>query len=162
MRSNNFRSTVYVDYRKLRHLLAAQEWTQANQETLALMLDLSGRKIKGWLRVEDIEKIPYQDLQTIDQLWLEHSEGRFGFSTQKQILASVGGTKKLDYKTYCQFGDLVGWRCNGEWRTYSDLINTLNAPKGHLPFVYPGARWGWLGRLLCRWLVFSLASRLPN
>jgi hypothetical protein len=162
MNSDKFISTGNVDYSKLCNLLTAQRWIEANQETLAIMLHLSGRQLEGWLRGEDIEKIPCQDLCIIDQLWLEYSNGHFGFSTQKQILASLGGSKKFDYQTYCRFGDRIGWRVKGDWITYSDLMNTLNAPDGHLPSVYPGARWGWLGRLLCRWQVSSLTSRVPS
>ncbi|MEH1784569.1 MAG: GUN4 domain-containing protein [Nostoc sp.] len=29
---------------------------------------------------EDIKEFPYQDLLTIDRLWVKYSDGRFGFT----------------------------------------------------------------------------------
>jgi GUN4-like len=32
-----------------------------------------------------IKALPCQDLQTIDRLWMYHSNGKFGFSIQKDL-----------------------------------------------------------------------------
>jgi len=55
-----------------------------------VMLKGAGREEKGWLNIKDIEKFPCEDLRTIDQLWVEYSNGSFGFSVQKRIYRSVG------------------------------------------------------------------------
>lgn len=125
-----------IDYTRLRDLLAAEQWLQANLETEAIMLKVVRREQKGSLRVEDIEKFPSVDLRTIDRLWVKHSKGRFGFSVQKRIWEAVGGTKNPDYETYKRFGQRIGWYVES-WPTRGvlDLCFTINSPEGHLPYV---------------------------
>src|SRR5919202_2058669 len=79
-----------VDYTRLRDLLAAGEWQEADRETQAVMLKVSGREQEGWIRVTDMEKFPCEALSSIDQLWVKYSHGRFGFSVQQRIWQSVG------------------------------------------------------------------------
>ncbi|MEH2242204.1 GUN4 domain-containing protein [Nostoc sp.] len=142
---NGLSSEKDVDYTRLRDLLKAGNWKEADQETLKVMLKASGREQEGWLDTESIEKFPSTDLRTIDQLWVKYSNGRFGFSVQKRIWESVG-------KDYRKFGDRVGWRkwrivvvdkwfglrqkqtdTKSEWLNYSDLLFNTSAPEGHLP-----------------------------
>lgn len=120
-----------ADYTKLRDLLAAEKWQQADKETAALMLKASGRE--NWLRVADIEKFPAQELRTIDQLWREYSCDRFGLSVQKRIWQSVVDTHKTQWKAWCCFGEAIGWRLKGNWLAYSSLNFTPKAPAGELP-----------------------------
>ena len=93
-----------VDYRKLRDLLKAKKWKDADEETHKRMLEVAGRDSQGirFLRREDVENFPCQDLGTIDKLWVKHSDGKFGFSVQKQIYQDLGGTgtKDYDYKVW--------------------------------------------------------------
>ncbi|MEC4817266.1 MAG: GUN4 domain-containing protein, partial [Scytonema sp. PMC 1069.18] len=95
-----------VDYTRLRDFLKAGQWKKADEETLAVMLKASGRDKVGWLNTESIENFPCTDLATIDKLWVEYSNGRFGFSVQKRIWLSVG-------KDVGKFGDAIGWRKGG-------------------------------------------------
>jgi uncharacterized caspase-like protein len=152
-----------VDYTKLRDLLAQGEWKKADQETLAVMLKVAGREKEGWLRIEDIQNFPCTDLRTIDTLWVKYSNGRFGFSVQKRIWESVGGTPDADYETYCRFGDRIKWRVNNDWLNYEQINFSAKAPEGHLPgrLFWVGCGWWWVGG--GRWCeVSSLASRLVN
>lgn len=114
----------------MRDLLKAENWEQADQETLAVMLKAAGREQEGWLDIESIKNFPCTDLCTIDQLWVKYSDGRFGFSVQKRIWERVG-------KDYEKFGERVGWRkgmfWNKEWLYYNELTFSTNAPEGHLP-----------------------------
>ncbi|MEI1377009.1 MULTISPECIES: GUN4 domain-containing protein [unclassified Nostoc] len=166
---NDLSSEKDVDYTRLRDLLKAGNWKEADGETLAVMLKASGREQEGWLDSKSIEKFPCTDLRTIDQLWVKYSNGRFGFSVQKRIWESVG-------KDYGKFGDRVGWRkwrtvvkmvwfgllglqTNNErvWLNYSDLLFKTSAPEGHLPswreeYLGGGGGGG----------ISSLASRLVN
>ncbi len=131
------KSAKGVDYRKLRDLLAAKDWKEADEETERVMLQAAGREEEGWLRVEDIDNFPCEDLRTIDQLWLKYSDGRFGFSVQKDIYQELGGTREYDDKIWEAFGDRVGWRQGGDWLSYSKLNWASNSsvvsPPGHLP-----------------------------
>ena len=130
-----------VDYTKLRDLLAAGNWQQADEETRLKMLEVMGQQGRGYLDGEDIEKFPCKDFDTIDQLWLYYSENRFGFSVQKQIWLEEGGKKGIyDERVYEKFGDRVGWRKDGNWRLYSDLTFSANEVAGHLPL---GLSIGW-------------------
>jgi hypothetical protein len=119
-----------VDYTRLRDLLKAEEWKEADNETVTVMLKAADREKEGWLYYDSIEQFPYTDLQTIDQLWVKYSNGHFGFSVQKGIWESVG----YDYE---KFGDRVGWRkgmfFDRKWLLHSELTFSLDAPKGHLP-----------------------------
>ncbi|MDB9316507.1 caspase, EACC1-associated type [Nodularia spumigena] len=128
-----------VDYTRLRDLLKAGKWKEADQETLKVMLKAAKREEEGWLDINSIEQFPCTDLRTIDQLWVEYSNGRFGFSVQKRIWESVGGNPEADYETWCKFGDRVGWRKGfimmKEWRDYKDLTFNVKAPEGHLPVL---------------------------
>merc|ERR1739838_983563 len=85
-----------INYEKLRDFLAAGKWKEADEETGNCMLKVTKREKEGWLRVEDMDDFPCQDLGTIDQLWLKYSNGKFGFSLQKQIYHGLGGTKHYD------------------------------------------------------------------
>ncbi|MCY7383815.1 MAG: serine/threonine-protein kinase [Microcoleus sp. CAN_BIN18] len=135
-------SAVGMDYRNLRNLLAAGKWQEADEETRRVMLKVAGREKERWLDVEHIEKFPYEDLRTIDQLWVKYSDGHFGFSVQKRIYQSLGGTREHDSKIWDAFGDRVGWRVNREWLDYDDYKFNTKAPEAYLPFICLDGSWG--------------------
>ncbi|CBN58386.1 MULTISPECIES: GUN4 domain-containing protein [Kamptonema] len=135
-----------IDYTKLRDLLAAGKWKEADEETARVMLKVAGREKEGWLDSSSIDNFPCEDLRTIDQLWVKYSNGRFGFSVQKRIYQSLGGTRQYDSKIWEAFGDRVGWRVNKSWLGYDELkFNTQAPAEGHLPSW--GGWWcgGWVG-----------------
>ena len=148
-------SAVGVDYTKLRDLLVAKDWKEADLETEKRMLEVAGRESQGWFRVEDVENFPCQDLGTIDKLWVKYSGGKFGFSVQKQIYQDLGGTKDYDYKVWRSFGDKVGWRKGGSWLSYSNLTFSEGHYMGHLPLF--GSHLG-VGDWFCGWFLFSRAE----
>ncbi len=132
------KSAKGVDYTKLRDHLAAGEWKDADEETAKRMREVAN---KGeHLNEEDIDNFPCEDLRTIDQLWVEYSNGRFGFSVQKDIYKRLGGRESYEEKIWEEFGTVVGWRKGGKWLDYSKLTfelqsNTLipQPQYGHLP-----------------------------
>ncbi len=119
-------SDVGANYNLLRDLLAASKWKEADEETREIMVKVVGREGIGWLNEESINKLPCTDLRTVDQLWLEYSDSRFGFSVQKRIYEEV----ERDWE---KMGDRVGWRERGKWLSISSLTYDINAPLGHLP-----------------------------
>ncbi len=132
-----------VDYTRLRDLLKAEEWEEADQETLAVMLKASGRQEKGWLDSKSIENFPCTDLRTIDQLWVKYSSGRFGFSVQKKIWLEVG-KKENEENAFCT---RVGWQtsariedinASGGWVRVESIYDDGTATEGHLPWVWLG------------------------
>jgi serine/threonine protein kinase len=156
-----------VDYRKLDRLLASGKWKEADEETANKMLEVAERPSESWLRVENIDQFPCEDLRTIDQLWVKYSNGLFGFSVQKRIYQSLGGTRKYDREIWEAYGDRVGWRVNNLWLDYDHIkFNHKGTPEGHLPilgvcydrgglFIYRCVMYG-------RGLISSLASRLVD
>jgi hypothetical protein len=103
-------------------------------------------------------------LRTIDQLWVKYSNGRFGFSVQKRIYKSLGGTTKYDEKVWERFGDRVGWRENRGWLYKEGLTFSEKAPEAHLRVMEEDFFGGFglvviVGLIVC---VSSLASRLVD
>ncbi|MDM3859571.1 MAG: GUN4 domain-containing protein [Aphanizomenon gracile PMC644.10] len=140
-REVELKSDAGMDYSKLRDLLKAGKWKEADEETRRVMLAVARQVIR--LRDEDIDNFPCADLRTIDQLWVKYSNGRFGFSVQKRIYQGLGGTKEYNPKIWEKFGDKVGWRkvdikC---WLYYSEITFDIKAPEGHLPRTLFGGVW---------------------
>jgi hypothetical protein len=134
-----------VNYTRLRDLLAEGKWKEADQETAKIMLNIAGQNQRGWLKENDLKQFPCADLLTINQLWLNYSKGRFGWSIQMQLWESVGGkVGDYDYETYKQFGCRVGWYINDQdyWLGWDELKFSLDAPKGHLPGLKKLSQWG--------------------
>ncbi|WP_414623855.1 GUN4 domain-containing protein [Calothrix sp. CCY 0018] len=117
---------VDTDYTRLENLLESSRWRSADEETNSIILKITNRVDVGWLREEDFTAISCFDLETIDELWANHSQGHFGFTVQSQIWKTVG-------EDYAKFSNTVGWRLNYEWQKYSQLKFNLEAPPGHLP-----------------------------
>ncbi|HLO86989.1 MAG TPA: serine/threonine-protein kinase [Nostocaceae cyanobacterium] len=134
-----------INYRQLRDLLAAGKWQEADQETTKIILKITGKENDGWLSDADINNFPCADLITIDTLWLRYSHGRFGFSVQKTLYQSLGGSTTIQPEIWEKFGDTVGWRKNQKWMYYNELTFDMTAPTAHLP---GGVFWfdSWWGR----------------
>jgi hypothetical protein len=81
-------SSTGVDYTKLRALLSASKWQEANQETWNVMCQAARKNAGSVLSAEDIKQIACDDLKIIDSLWKQYSQGRYGFSAQNQIYMS--------------------------------------------------------------------------
>ncbi len=131
-----------VDYRKLRDLLKAQNWQEADHETYLRMLEAVGREKGDWIRKEELLNFPCKDLKTIDRLWVTASNGHFGFSVQQKIYVQCGGKldgSKSDDSIWRKFGDTVGWRVEGKWIDYDSVTFNTSSPRGHLPWGV-----GWL------------------
>jgi hypothetical protein len=147
-------SAVGMNYIKLRDLLAAGKWKEADEETKRVMLKVGRREKSGWLNTMSIDDFPCEDLRTIDQLWVKYSNGRFGFSVQKRIYQSLGGIRKHDEKIWEAYSDRVGWRVNSNWLDYDELKFNSKAPEGHLPHINIGWWGGGVG------LMVSVAGAL--
>ena len=133
--SGELKSKLGIDYTPLQELLAMGAWQLADKETAKVMLKASEPgTIYGARRVLDSESIelPCGDLRIIDQLWVEYSQGRFGFSVQKKIWLEMGG--KIDYQTEKKLFDRLGWRKGSQVLRWNQLtFNNQKAPMGHLP-----------------------------
>jgi len=147
---NNFNNTPListvtgVDYSPLGQLLATEQWKEADELTWKLMLKAAKREQKGYFDSKSLKNFSCSDLKTIDQLWVKYSQGKFGFSVQKQLYLSVGGKLGSDNWTdqdsynYRRYLIMVGWKTgtpnNSEGLiNYDDLTFNLFAPKDTSP-----------------------------
>lgn len=123
------RSDRSIDYSPLQALLTQQDFQAADRLTLEKMCELAGDLAvqRKWLYFTEVEKFPATDLQTINLLWLVHSEGKFGFSVQRELWLSAGKNwEKLWYQ--------IGWKNGNNWTRYpQEFTWSLDAPRGHLP-----------------------------
>ncbi|MBE9139406.1 GUN4 domain-containing protein [Nodosilinea sp. LEGE 07088] len=134
-----------IDYTRLRDLLKAQDWRAADRETYEVMIRAVGKKSGDWFTEDELLNFPCADLLTIDRLWVNYSQGKFGFSVQKQIYVETGNPLDSQYhkETWEAFCDRVGWRKAGNYLNYSDLkANPSLSPTGEFP---------------CGWLLFIVS-----
>ncbi|MEH2391040.1 MAG: GUN4 domain-containing protein [Nostoc sp.] len=152
-KTNDLSSEKGIDYTRLRDLLAAKNWKQADQETYLVMIQAVGKKDGDYFTSDELLNFPCTDLRTIDRLWVEYSNGHFGFSVQKDIYLSVGGKADGKYysKVWEKFGDRVGWRVkinwiSSDWISYSNVNFDTTSPYGHLPVLgeYKSGRMDWI------------------
>lgn len=149
-----------IDYIKLRDLLKAQHWKEADQETYEVMIRAVGKKSGDWFTSEDLLEFPCKDLKTIDSLWVKYSNGHFGFSVQKHIYVECGA--KLDGKhpgneIWNKFGDRVGWRKDGNWLSYDNLDPSISSPNAEFPL-----KGTWVGGRCGIFLAEGLFSRIKT
>lgn len=118
-----------IDYAPLQALLANQEYQAADRLTLEKMCELAGPTAvqRKWIYFTEVERFPVTDLKTINTLWLVYSEGKFGFSVQRELWLSNGKNwEKLWYQ--------IGWKNGNNWTRYpQEFTWSLEAPRGHLP-----------------------------
>nr|WP_066383574.1 MULTISPECIES: serine/threonine-protein kinase [unclassified Anabaena] len=135
---NTLYSQAGVDYHQLRDFLAAKKWQLADQETWAVMCQAVSKPVGSYLFMSDIAQLPCEDLRIIDQLWLKYSQGRFGFTVQKQIYESVD----CDYVRFCA---AVGWKLyNSHTPPNWQFSFYRSSPQGHLPSrVWAGGTQWW-------------------
>ncbi|WP_377473248.1 MAG: tetratricopeptide repeat protein [Microcoleus anatoxicus] len=120
-------------YSKLRSLLMAKKWEEADDETARVII------------AAGVLTIPGEDLRIIDNLWVTASDGRFGFSVQQSIWKATEKGAKIINDRFYGFGEYVEW-WNGRWLLWSELTYSITAPVGHLPsgkFRNPGGAGGW-------------------
>ncbi|MFN3360051.1 MAG: GUN4 domain-containing protein [Pseudanabaenaceae cyanobacterium] len=72
-------------YDALRSALAQGNWQQANQETWHLLCQDLGKPPGTYISKEEMGQLSCELLQTIDRLWLDYSQGKFGFSVQQEL-----------------------------------------------------------------------------
>lgn len=140
-------------YAPLRQYLNTQNWQAADQETRRLL----ERWAQGTAPMTTplVNNIPVDVLQTLDQLWVEASGGRFGFSVQQRIWQETSAQYPNDEAAAVRaFGRRVGWLrptldgnnfVSPEWFTEPELSNSLNAPAGQFPWV--GVSWSQIAEM---------------
>lgn len=129
-----------ISFDLLQQHLSTQNFKQADEETRRLLIVLAGEAAqkRGYVFFSEAQFIPEQDLNTIDELWRQHSNNKFGYSVQKRIY------EKAD-RDFTKFFIKVGWmkKLDTEVEQYNyrafptEFIWELNddTPEGHLPLT---------------------------
>lgn len=138
--SKDFTEVIGGDFHTLNELLQSKKWEEADWETAKIIYAIGQNQLPdshhykkyppNYIVKEHIQGLPKKYLKNIDKLWHKHSNGRFGFSVQKQVLEGI--YKKEDenigyidpYDVIEQFGDSVGWRKKDDWLYYVDLYDS--------------------------------------
>lgn len=156
-------------YNPLQDLLTAERWREADEETAKILWNLSGSKIPGFISGAALEKISCEELKTIDKLWVEFSNGKFGFSVQERIWQDLGGVvydpkqNKFHMRVGNRFSRQVGWLKSGTWiYAHADFNFTIDASPGHLPSFWCVGALGGIGNAIQRYHRFLLASKLTS
>ncbi|MBW4543842.1 MAG: GUN4 domain-containing protein [Symplocastrum torsivum CPER-KK1] len=123
------RSEDGIDYTTLQQLLVKQDFLAADRLTLEKLCELAGSTAlqRKWLYFSEVDNFPIADLQTINTLWLIHSQGKFGFSVQRELWLSLS-------KNWEKLWPKIGWKTGNNWTRYpNEFTWDLSAPRGHLP-----------------------------
>ncbi|NEP12963.1 MAG: hypothetical protein F6K14_22710 [Symploca sp. SIO2C1] len=123
------RSEAAIDYTKLQQMLLQQDFLAADRITIEKLCELAGATAieRKWLYFSEVDSFPVADLQTINSLWLIHSQGKFGFSVQRELWLSLG-------KNWDKLWPKIGWKKGNNWTRYpQEFTWDLSAPLGHLP-----------------------------
>lgn len=140
--NHHAQSDVGLDYKPLNQLLSQQKWEAAAAETQRLVFAATRRNHQQpigqeLLTQEAVETFPCRDLRTLDRLWVEHSQGRFGFSPQTQIWRQVDGPSdfqhlKQNESAWNHFTTQTGWHTR-PWPTKPQTALADGQPPRDLP-----------------------------
>lgn len=124
-------SAVGINYAPLQRHLLLQEFEEADRLTSAHLRELAGPAAvkRGYVYYSEVPPMPSADLDSLDRLWVCYSRGRFGFSVQGRLLASLGGR-------WDRLWPRLAWKCEGRWTRYPGSFQwSIDAPDGHMPLV---------------------------
>ena len=147
--------------RELDQALEEHRWRDADGLTWDALLSSAYSRDLSFL----YSNIACDHLRKVDTLWSDHSEGRYGFSVQKNRFLATGNTPgQYNEAAWIKFIEEIGWTrivadeiyflLNYDELTWSEGVSgdDLSAPEAHLPAVYFVAELGgdlvwWVGGL---------------
>ena len=141
-----------IDLDHLKNLLEQKKWIEADIETTNLLLESIGPQ--NSVKKKTLKEINCDLLRGIDKLWRKESDGKFGFSAQKEIWKFIKKKysplkKEQRIELFCI---IVRWYNyeDKEWlnkpkiNQTSDVIfqkEVNNNTKGFLPTILPSNYW---------------------
>ena len=119
-------------YANLERYLKNGQWREADDETYRLMIMEVGKEEGQRFGPEALLNFPCKPLRVIDELWVRHSNGKFGFSVQTKLYLDCGGVADGSYheEAWDKFCEANGWQVEG---TYASVRFDVSSPIGHLP-----------------------------
>jgi GUN4-like/ARM-like repeat domain, GUN4-N terminal len=125
------RSDLGIDYQPLQKLLVEQDWLAADRLNNIKLCEIAGPAAvaRKWVYFTDVISFPVADLRTLNALWMAHSEGKFGYSVQREIWLTVG-------QSWDKLWPKLNWKDGNAWTRYpGEFVWNLSAPRGHLPLT---------------------------
>ena len=120
-----------LDYSPLQQALLEERFEEADRLTSAFLRQLAGEQAerRGYVYFSEVLSMRGLDLVTMDRLWIAYSQGRFGFTVQARLLATLNGRSD-------KLWPRIGWKQEGVWTRYPNAFDwSLTAPEGHMPLV---------------------------
>jgi hypothetical protein len=135
---------VETKLQKLKELLSAKKWEEADDLSYQVMLEIAGPKSQkeGRFITGEWEVFSCPELEKIDEMWSQASNGKFGFRAQREIFDSVN-------QNAISYYDKIGWKKENtnvwlvEWQYKKGQVfytkkpdfnkPLLELPKGYLP-----------------------------
>ncbi len=77
---------------RLSDLLISGEWEHADIWTTSVLLAATDRLAEGFIRNRDRSRLSAQSIAQVERLWAQHSQGRFGFRRQLELMESSNGS----------------------------------------------------------------------
>jgi hypothetical protein len=140
VQSNDLLSRVRISqkeyfYAELEKLLKNKNWKKADNLTAKIMWGLAGKSQERRFQAEDSQKFSCEDLRTIDNLWTENSNQRFGFSAQSNLWKYEANGDLIKFMELVDWGELKQEDGKNVFYFYPVTDFSLNAPKGQLPWL---------------------------
>jgi len=126
-----------TNYQPLRDALAIRDFREADELSKSLILQAVGKEPEGKILVDDFKNFPCEDLRIVNQLWLDYSRDRFGFSIQQGILQKLA--QEDERFSLFNFLRVVGWSHGDISLSLLDppvpfeYMYSTSSPEGHLP-----------------------------
>ena len=135
-----------IDYTKLSNLLKEGKWSEADLHTYQLVEQIvksaKQQNKHVFIELKTIAEFSCPDVRTIDYLWKEYSNNKFGFSPQQEVWQSVNQNGDFSTQTWRRFATKVGWKegevASSEGYLLHDELDfePAEAPAGHLPWWF--------------------------
>ncbi|MDJ0514772.1 MAG: serine/threonine-protein kinase [Trichodesmium sp. MO_231.B1] len=132
---------VEAMYNRLDALTEGGQWRKANRQNWQLINQIGDRDGDySYISVSEAEQFSCPDLQRINRIWTQRSNGRFGYTAQLQVIYGNGDTLEAfrdDVRAWRRFAIAVGWKTGTDkddngYLSDKDLKFTIDAAKGHL------------------------------
>ncbi|MGC1307960.1 MAG: GUN4 domain-containing protein [Phormidesmis sp.] len=129
--SGTFERLQNLCYSQLEQYMENKDWQEADIYNYRLMIQVLGKRYGDGFTAEELITFPCPDLLRIDRLWVTHSQGRFGFSVQKEIYVRCGGVLDGQYheRAFMHFLQAVGW-CEKESEKQYDTFRDVKSKLG--------------------------------
>lgn len=153
----------YIDISQLDEFLSNKEWEKADKETSYLILEIYKLQEVGYINKKDFHGYYYkrqagESLKHINDLWVLHSDNKFGFTVQWSIYKSIVkknnlklnkevDEKDFDDRYFSDFKSVVGWNKHYSYsesyykKMFDDFREkNLELPNGRLPILRAGQK----------------------